>query len=113
MPVLDLKNVNPEIRAFIYQQIADLEPHLPEGSAISFILNEDSPKAVAGIQVETPFGNIEAQGEPGTIFESLTSAKELLIKQIGEITREMDEGEASAADYDDAIEAVMNKEYLH
>lgn len=112
MQLFNLENVSPEIRAYIYQQLAELEPHLPEGSAISILINEN-PKSgshAATIKVETPFGEVKAIEEKHDIYESLSAAKENLVKQIDVVTRAMLENETES---DVLVDAIRNKQNLH
>jgi ribosome-associated translation inhibitor RaiA len=113
MQYLNLDSVTPEIRAYIYQQLADLEPHLPEGSAISIVINEN-PKSgshASTIKVDTPYGEVSAIEEKQDIYESLSAAKDSLVKHMGEVTRAMMDGEATEAEL--LLDAVKNARILH
>ncbi len=111
MNYTSLQNVNPEIRAYIYQQLADLEVLLPEGSAISISIDNSDKKMVeTAIKIETPYGEISALEESVDIYECLNQAKENLVKQLGEIHRiasEQDESEMPTK------MANIDKTYIH
>lgn len=46
------KNVHPEVNAFIYQQLADLQPLLPQGATIGVMLRPETPNEENGFVSE-------------------------------------------------------------
>lgn len=111
MNYTNLQNVNPEIRAYIYQQLADLEQFLPEGSEISIVINDSNKlKIETNIKIATPFGEIHAVEESTDIYLSLSQAKNNLVKQLSEIQRISTERDT---DFDTTIVELINKRQLH
>jgi ribosomal subunit interface protein len=111
MNYTNLQNVNAEIRAYIYQQLADIEQLLPEGSEISIFINDNDKKKIeTNIKIETPFGEIHAFEESPDIFESLSQAKENLVKQLSEIHRATGEQDPET---DQLIQAIVDKRLIH
>ncbi len=111
MNYTNMQNVNPEIRAYIYQQLADLEQLLPEGSEISIVINDNDKKNIeTDIKIATPFGEIHALEQSSDIYQSLTQAKANLLKQLGEMHRAASEQDIDA---DDIVQAIIDKRHLH
>lgn len=95
MHLYNLENVHPEVRAYIYQQLADLEQFIPDGSAVSVLINDQKTNSiVANIRISTPYGELNALEESENIFDSLTKAKITMIKRLEEFQRSLSENEA-------------------
>ena len=111
MQMTTLQNMSPEMRAHIYQQLSDLEPHLPEGSGITVYIDDADIKNIsAAIRVNTPYGEIQAEGQSTDVYHSLSIAKESVIKQLGEMERATMDSDSSHAE---AITEVKNKTSVH
>ena len=111
MQLLNMHNVHPEVRAFIYQQMADLERFLPEGSNVSILINDDLQsrklkKVSATIRIQTPYGDLRALGETGDIYHSLQEAKAVMLRQLGEMHRMSSEQDRT---FDVAMDSTARK----
>lgn len=110
MNYTNLQSVNPEIRAYIYQQLADLETFLPDSSAVSIYIDDKNRSFSTTIKIDTPFGEIQALEKSDDVYASLAQAKDNIVKQLGEIHRAANE---SSPEFDDMVNAIINKRNLH
>jgi ribosome-associated translation inhibitor RaiA len=93
---------NPEIRAFIYQQLSDLEGLMPQGSNVSIVVEDPAmlkkakkigsskkllkktppSKKKVVIQLETAEGNLLVESEHSDVYVAIQAAKENLRGQL-------------------------------
>lgn len=116
--VFEDKNTPPEIRAYIYQQLTDLERLLPQGSAISITVEDKSlldkntkpnaPKKVV-IYLETSIGNLLAESKNKDVFKAIKVAKEHLKAQLSTLQGVLVRPEDRANE----IENIIRHPYLH
>lgn len=112
-------NTTPEIRAFIYQQLTDLEGLLPQGSNVSIviedpaILNKDKKKKhfkkKVMIQLETEAGNIVVESENFDVYKAIRLAKETLRGQLSTLQSFL----MDADDRDQKIKDILDQKILH
>ncbi len=122
------KNTSPEIRAFIYQQLTDLENLLPQGAALSITVEDKSllPKAKTSkaktkqlskkihtkkvvIYLETSVGNIFVESKNKDVFKAIQTAKEDLKNQLSTLQNILIRQDERA----NSIETIMRHPYLH
>ncbi len=112
----NLNNAAPEIRAFIYQQLADLEGLLPQHSNVSIVVEDPSilkknkkrQKMKVVINLETEAGNISAIGENLDVYKAIQAAKETLQSQLSAL-----QSFISGDDRDQEINNIIGQRYLH
>ena len=117
---LDLKNIDSGIRAFVYQQIAELEEFLPIGSSIDVKIlapeegSEKKPLAKdveAQIEITLEEGqlNLSSSGvdEYEAIKSAVESAKTNLVEEFPF------EGESVLDARESLVNAIIEKDYLH
>lgn len=118
------ENSSPEIRAFIYQQLADLEGLLPQGSNVSIIVEDPSvikipldlkmakraksKKKKVIIQLETTEGNLLVESEHLDIYKAIQAAKENLRNQLSALQSFL-----NLEDRDKQINDIIDHTYLH
>lgn len=106
---------SPEVRAFIYQQLSDLEEFLPQGSAVSVsILPEETKKLsfCAKIEIMTPGGTLLSTAIHGDEYAAIVSAKRDIKSQL-EFWFHLGELEENDDSRERLIEAISEKRYLH
>jgi ribosome-associated translation inhibitor RaiA len=112
----NLNNAAPEIRAFIYQQLTDLEGLLPQNSNV-FIMVEDpsllkkskkKQKMKVIINLETEVGNLAVTGENTNIYKAIQSAKESLKTQLSALQSFL-----VGEEREQEIHRIMEQRYLH
>ncbi len=116
--VFEDKNTPPEIRAYIYQQLTDLEGLLPQGSAVSITVEDKSllpgqtkvasPKKVI-IYLETSSGNLLAEAKHKDVFKAVKKAKEHLKLQLFTLQSALMRQDERANE----IENIIRHPYLH
>ena len=107
-------NVNEaELKAYIYQQLNDIQPYVGEAPvAIKMTYtpeNEFSVKILASHEV----GDIEAQGTNEDVYSAISQAKDALIRSFSALDDEFEtEGDV---DRDAEIRSIMShqKTYIH
>ncbi|MCB0362022.1 MAG: hypothetical protein KDD35_04855 [Bdellovibrionales bacterium] len=83
----------PEVKAFIFQQIQDLEPMLENMGSLGVFIEKTQPEQGGGVACESenysirlivaPGGTrIEALGESNNIFEACIKAKDLMVQRL-------------------------------
>lgn len=110
------QNTTPEIRAFIYQQLTDLEGLLPQNSNVSIVVEDPailkkSKKAQEKkvmIQLETEAGNFVVESEHLDVYKAIQAAKENLRSQLS-VLQAFTNGE----DRDEKINNIIEHKYLH
>ena len=122
-PTFSENNTSPEIRAFIYQQLTDLEGLLPQGSNISIAVDDPSylektqkkaskktkiHKKKVVIQLETQAGNLVVESENFDIYKAIQAAKENLRSQLTTLHAFL-----SGMDREEQIDNIISKKYLH
>ncbi|MEY4615745.1 MAG: hypothetical protein RJB66_705 [Pseudomonadota bacterium] len=81
---------SPEVKSFIYQQIADFEPFLTESSLISVISKNqddfgyvnDPSKHTISISIKENGVSLEEEGTSENIYEAILEAKNKLFKKL-------------------------------
>lgn len=74
-----------EVKAHLYQQLAELEPMIPSGSGTEMSVKEYSKKKnkfSVSITLKTAYGNIEAKGNNQDVFVAMSQAKQNIIKEL-------------------------------
>jgi len=111
---MDEKLDDSEVRAFIYQQIADIEGLLPVGSQIDLQLSEpdDEGFTFASIHIVTDDGEAELSSKGSDDFDAI---KSVVAAAKEEITDEFPlvEGESIAETRESLVNAIIDKNYLH
>jgi ribosomal subunit interface protein len=112
-------NTTPEVRAFIYQQLTDLEGLLPQGSNVNIVVEDPAllskakkPKIFKKkvmIQLETEAGNIVVESEHKDVFKAISLAKETLRGQLTTLESFL----GGAEDRDQKIEDILAHKILH
>jgi hypothetical protein len=116
-----LKNVDRELQAYFYQQLAKLEPYVVEGSRISFQklrkADEEMPsefsqkkkraKAKVRLLYESPLMELKADGQGDNLYEASAAATEKMIGALAELT------DATSTTSRDAIVQAMHNPFLH
>lgn len=123
------ENSTPEIRAFIYQQLSDLEGLMPQGSNVSIIVedpamlnkrsgkvNSDkknskkfkSKKKKVVIQLETAEGHLLVQSEHLDVYKAIQAAKENLRGQLSALQNFL-----NPDDRDQQINDIIDHKQLH
>lgn len=110
------QNTNPEIRAFIYQQLTDLEGLLPQNSNVSIVVEDlavikktkKAQKKKVMIQLETEAGNLVVESEHMDVYKAIQAAKENLRSQLATL-----QAFIGAEDRDEKIDGFINHRYLH
>lgn len=107
---LDKLNVSEaELKAYIYQQLHDIESHLGE-IPIGIKMTSSGNDFVVKMSASLEMGDIEAQGTGEDIFGALSKAKEALVHCIAEMNDSMEPDVR-----DDKINTILTqkKEPLH
>lgn len=110
------QNTTPEIRAFIYQQLTDLEGLLPQNSNVSIVVEDPAvlkktkkaQKKKVMIQLETEVGNLVVESEHMDVYKAIQAAKENLRAQLS-VLQTFTSGE----DRDEKINDIIEHKYLH
>lgn len=118
MEVLNLEQIHPEVKAYIYQQMAEIEQLLPEGSNVTIQISDHSDEddirlsnnVASKIRIRTPYGEINALEKATDIYNSLFLCKQSLISQLGAMQRHVAEEQSERSH---VVESVIKKERLH
>jgi ribosome-associated translation inhibitor RaiA len=110
------QNTNPEVRAFIYQQLTDLEGLLPQNSNVSIVVEDPAvikktkkaQKKKVMIQLETEVGNLVVESEHIDIYKAIQAAKENLRSQLSVL-----QAFTNAEDRTEQINNIIGHKYLH
>ena len=81
----DIIEGNPELRAYIYQQLSDIESMLPAGTGIQVAVHkEEKPKGkfLTVIYVDSLLGQIKALGQAKNLYDSIAGAKEKMLQMM-------------------------------
>jgi ribosome-associated translation inhibitor RaiA len=117
-----LENSSPEIRAFIYQQLSDLEALLPQGTAVSVVVEDPAlsptykarPKKLSEkkvvMQLETAAGNLLVESENQDVYAAITKARDDLKVQLATLQSFLAE---ENIDRSNQIENILTHKYLH
>ncbi len=101
-----------EVRAYVYQQLAEVENFLPQGStlAVSLKPNKKGDKVRTIIEVMIPGSRVRGQASSASVFDSIVEAKEDLLDCL------YDQADEAAANFDVRdleVEAVSKRQLLH
>ncbi len=125
-PINNIASASPEVRAFIYQQLTDLEDLLPQGSNVSILVedpnllpaaqkvakskksNRKKQKKKVIIQLDTTVGNIVVENENFDVYQAISGAKEELRGQLTTLQNFLD-----PIDRDQKIEDIVSNKLLH
>ncbi|MCB0366858.1 MAG: hypothetical protein H6624_11530 [Bdellovibrionaceae bacterium] len=109
---------SPEVKAFIFQQIQDLEPFLEKVGGLGVFV-EKTEKHQEGGQVEENFlirlvvspdgGRIEVQGESPNIFEACIKAKSSLVSRLSPLVNAL----SATAGRDELVEYFSQGGQVH
>ena len=106
----------PEVRAFIYQQLSDIQNWVPDGSAITVSVapsKEEAKFTHAKIEIDTPNGPISSYAQNEDQYDAIVAAKQELQKQL-ELWGDADfEEDFLEVDRADLIDAIIDGRYLH
>ena len=101
--VRHLDNLNPEERAYIYQQLSAFVPYfLPDSSmGVEIKEVESEGKVLFAVQLTLTGGEtyVQAEGKGKDIYQATDKAKKSLLKYLNEIMQRMG-GSAAATDED-------------
>lgn len=111
------ESTSPEIRAFIYQQLTDLEGLLPQNSNVSIIVEDPAiikktkkaQKKKVMIQLETEAGNLVVESEHLDVYKAIQAAKENLRSQLSVLQAFT----GGMEDRDEKINDIIEHKYLH
>lgn len=121
-----IASASPEVRAFIYQQLTDLEDLLPVGSNVSILVEDPnllptSQKAQSKkkgkkkahkkrviIQLDTTVGDLVVENENFDVYQAIRGAKEELRGQLTTLQSFLD-----PMDRDQKIEDIVSNKLLH
>lgn len=113
---LPIDKANPEVRAYIYQQLSDLEPLIPKGSAIAITVDEEKaatksekPKKYVSIILKTTMGDLVVKSTHKDIYKAINTAKTDLAGQLANLQYWIDENDERKLQ----IDLMMNHKYLH
>src|SRR5690606_27697574 len=112
-------SASPEVRAFIYQQLTDLEGLLPQGANVSIVVEDPNLLPKKGkksklqkkrvvIQLDTTVGNLVVQNENLDVYKAIQGAKEELRGQLSTLQNFL-----SPTDRDQEIEDIISNKLLH
>lgn len=99
----------PEVRAFIYQELNDLDGLLPAGTALSVVVDDKANKNKVAIHLQSNIGNLYVESESKDVFKAIRKAKENLKDQLSALQSFLIETE----DREMQIEHIINKDFLH
>jgi len=108
-------NVNEaELKAYIYQQLNDIQPYVGEAPvAIKMTYTNDNEFFVK-IMANHEVGDIEAQGMNADVYSAIQEAKTALIRSFSALDDEVESEETEQRDVE--IQAIINsanKTYIH
>jgi len=114
-----IASASPEVRAFIYQQLTDLEGLLPQGANVSIVVEDPNLLPKKGkksklqkkrvvIQLDTTVGNLVVQNENLDVYKAIQGAKEELRGQLSTLQNFL-----SPTDRDQEIEDIISNKLLH
>jgi hypothetical protein len=95
-PKIDLENLNPEVRAYIYQTVSEFEPFITPTTMISVIAKDlphsinqfssrqDRPWRIA-ISLTEEGTTLQEEASDHNIYHAICKAKEKLLKTLEEI----------------------------
>lgn len=109
-------NAAPEIRAFIYQQLTDLEGLLPQNSNIAIAVEDPgllkkskkAQKKKVMMTLETEAGNLAVESEHLDVYKAIQAAKENLRSQLVAL-----QSFIGSEDRDKEINDIIEHRYLH
>lgn len=109
-------NAAPEIRAFIYQQLTDLEGLLPQNSNVSIVVEDPAIikkskkefKKKILITLETEAGNLVVESEHVDVYKAIQVAKENLRSQLTAL-----QSFIGGDERDQEINNIIEHRYLH
>ncbi len=93
---MNYTNQDKELQAYIYQQIAELEPFLMPNTHVNVLVqneNKDDKEKSVKLTISVPAGVIEAEAADQDIYKAISDAKKVLLFQIDEINSETDSAE--------------------
>lgn len=103
------RDAAPEVRAFIYQELNDLDGLLPAGTALSVVIDDKSNKNRVAIHLQSTVGNLYVESESKDVFKAIRKAKDNLKDQLSVLQSILIETE----DREMQIEHIINKDFLH
>lgn len=97
---MDSRFLDPEVKAFIYQQISSFNAFFADDSNMSVLLmdegSEDTPM-VLKLRLSGLGSFVEAEGQGENIFAAVLDAKRRLMETLNKATREAVDAEEAAA----------------
>lgn len=104
------KNTAPEVRAFIYQELNDLDGLLPEGTALSVVVDDKhkGKRNKVAIHLQSALGNLYVESESKDVFKAITQAKENLKSQLSVLQSFL-----IGDDRDIQVQNMINRHLLH
>ena len=107
-------NINEaELKAYIYQQLNDIQPYVGEAPIAIKMTYTDDEEFLVKIMADHEVGEIEAQGSHTDVYSAIQQAKTALIRSFSAID---DEVETEAHEKrDEEIQSIIksNKNYIH
>lgn len=107
---LKVDKTTPEIRAYIYQQLNDIEHMIPKGSAIAISVDEDKThQKTVSIILKTVIGDVIVNSQNPNIFTAIQEAKDDLEGQLTDLSSLIDEDDVRSM----ALDQLLTHKYLH
>ncbi len=107
---IKLDKTTPEVRAYIYQQLNDIEHMIPKGSAIAVSVDEDKThQKTVSIILKTVIGDVVVSSQSTNIFAAIQAAKDDLEVQLSDISSIIDEDDVRSM----ALDQLLKNKYLH
>jgi len=110
-PQIDLNDVGPEVRAYIYQTITEFEPFMTPETVVSVIAKEPKDKSILnktmyriGISLKEDGTKLEEEGVHEDLCEAIRIAKEKMLKTLNEIQDSV----VSSSDRQNQIQGAIN-----
>ncbi len=102
------KNTTPEVRAFIYQELNDLDGLLPEGTALSVVVDDKTKLNKVAIHLQSTVGNLYVESEAKDVFKAIRKAKDDLKTQLSALQSFL-----AGDDRETLVQNAINKHYIH
>jgi len=118
MFAMNLGNLNvneAELKAYIYQQLNDIQPYVGEAPVAIKMTYTADKEFLVKILANHEVGDIEAQGSNSDVYSAISEAKDALIKSFSALDDEFEteEGNSREAEIQAIISNVNGKNNLH
>ena len=95
----DSRFLEPEVKAFIYQQISSFNAYFADDSNMSVLLMDEGSETtpmILKLRLSGMGGSVESEGQGEDIFAAVLDAKRRLMETLSKATREAVEAEEAA-----------------